>query len=109
MRRDIFQAVADPTRRQIIDILAENPSNLDDLISHFKISRPGIAKHVRILKECGMVEVVKKGRERYCYAKLEGLGELALWVHQYRRFWNIRLDKLEKLLKEENKGFKQKK
>ena len=100
MRRDPFQAIADPTRREIINILSEESSNLNDLISNFKVSRPAIAKHVRILQECGLVEIEKKGRERYCHANLENLGEIALWVHQYRRFWNKRLDKLEKLLKE---------
>lgn len=101
MRRDVFQAIADPTRREIIDLLAERESNLNDLVSHFEVSRPAIAKHVHILKECGLLEIEKRGRERYCQVRLENLGELALWVHQYRRFWNTRLDRLEKLLKED--------
>ncbi len=103
MRRDVFQAIADPTRREIIDILSTNHSNLDNLISHFNISRPGVVKHVKILEACGLVEIEKKGRERICHAKLDDLGEIALWVHQYRRFWNNRLDKLEALLNEESK------
>ena len=98
MRRDVFQAIADPTRREIINILANRHSNLNDLISHFDISRPGVVKHVRILEECGLVEVRKKGRERICYTHLDNLADIALWVHQYRRFWNKRLDTLEELL-----------
>jgi DNA-binding transcriptional ArsR family regulator len=101
MRRDVFQAMADPTRREIISILSERESNLNDLIGHFQISRPGVVKHVRILEECGLVDIEKRGRERYCHAKLDNLGEIALWVHQYRRFWNTRLDRLEGLLKED--------
>ncbi len=103
MRRDVFQAIADPIRREIIDILSqEGESNLHNLISHFQVSRPAIAKHVRILKECGLVVIEKQGREQRCRPQLEKLGELALWVHQYRRFWNTRLDRLETLLKQEN-------
>ncbi|WP_420319121.1 ArsR/SmtB family transcription factor [Ekhidna sp.] len=103
MRRDVFQAVADPTRRGILDILSDQPQNVNELADNFQMSRPAVSKHLRILKECGLVSTKKKGRERYCHANLDKLGEIALWVHQYRRFWNTRLDKLEALLKEENK------
>ena len=102
MRRDVFQAVADPIRREILDILAEEEeSNLNNLIGHFEVSRPAIAKHVKILQECGLVNLTKSGRETLCRPKLDSLGELALWVHKYRRFWNTRLDKLEELLKDD--------
>lgn len=100
MQRDVFAAIADPIRREIIEILSEEESNLNDLIGHFSISRPGVAKHIKILKECGLVEIEKRGRERFCHVRLENLGELAIWVHQYRRFWNQKLDKLEQLLKQ---------
>ena len=102
IRRDVFQAIADPTRREIINLLSDQHSNLNDLISHFQISRPGVVKHVKILEQCGLVKVKKQGRERVCYAQLDQLGEIALWVHQYRRFWNKRLDMLEDLLKMDN-------
>ncbi len=101
MRRDVFQAIADPTRRQIIDLLSEKESNLNDLIGHFDMSRPAVAKHVHILEECGIVNMKKIGREQWCSVQLETLGEIALWVHKYRRFWNERLDKLENLLNED--------
>ena len=104
IRRDVFQAIADPTRREIINILSDRDSNLNDLISNFQISRPAVAKHVRILQECGLVKVEKIGRERMCYAQLHNLGDIALWVHQYRKFWNNRLDALEKQLKKDNKS-----
>ena len=60
VRRDVFQAIADPTRREIISILSEGHSNLDNLISNFEISRPGVVKHVKILRDCGLVEIEKK-------------------------------------------------
>lgn len=103
MPQDVFQAIADPTRREIIRIVSHTPCNLNELVSHFKMTRPGVAKHVRILAAADLVRLEKRGRERFCHAKLETLGEIALWVHQYRRFWNDRLDVLEQLLNEKNK------
>lgn len=106
IRRDVFQAIADPTRREIISILSHKQSNLNDLIANFRISRPGVVKHVRILEQCGLVKMEKQGRETICQAQLDNLGEVALWVHQYRRFWNQRLDTLETLLKKDTKSSK---
>ena len=103
MRRDVFQAIADPTRREIINRLSDTTQNVNELADNFMMSRPAVSKHIRILKECGLVTVEKRGRERFCHAQLDKLGEVALWVHKYRRFWNDRLDKLERLLIEENK------
>lgn len=103
MRRDVFQAVADPTRREILDILSQESRNVNELADSFEMSRPAVSKHLKILKECGLIATEKKGRERYCHANLETLGEIALWVHKYRRFWNNSLDKLEALLNEDNK------
>lgn len=102
MRRDVFQAIADPTRREIIGLVSFQSRNVNELADNFDISRPAVSKHIRILKECGLVKLEKKGRERYCHAQLDKLGEIALWVHQYRRFWNTSLDNLEALLKKED-------
>lgn len=102
MRRDVFQAIADPTRREIIGLVSHQPRNVNEIADNFEMSRPAVSKHVRILKECGLLTIQKKGRERYCHAQLAQLGEIALWVHQYRRFWNAGLDKLEQLLKEDS-------
>ena len=99
MRRDVFQAIADPTRREIIGLVAHQSRNVNELADNFDMSRPAVSKHIRILKECGLVTLEKKGRERFCHAQLDKLGEIALWVHQYRRFWNNSLDRLEELLK----------
>lgn len=104
MRRDVFQAIADPTRRDIIGLVSHEALKLNELADNFNMSRPAVSKHVRILAECGLVKIEKKGRERYCHAQLDQLGEVALWAHQYRRFWNSSLDRLEELLKEENES-----
>ena len=101
MRRDVFQAIADPTRRDIIGLVSHQTLNVNELAENFDMSRPAVSKHLKILRECGLLKIQKKGRERYCHADLEKLGEIAIWVHQYRRFWNNSLDKLEEALKED--------
>ena len=106
MRRDVFQAIADPTRRTIIGILAEKKANVNELSDNFSISRTAVSKHLRILQECGIVTVEKQGRERHCRARLEGLAEVAIWINQYRLFWNDSLDRLEALLNQEDQTFK---
>src|SRR5512136_1667934 len=100
MRRDVFQALADPTRRAILDLLAEQPLTLNGVAEHFDISRPAVSKHVKILSECGLVVMRKQGRERYCEAQLDKLNEVADWVEQYRKAWEQRFDRLDKYLNE---------
>lgn len=100
MRRDVFQAIADPTRRAIISMIAQQSLNLNAVAENFDISRPAISKHIKILTECGLVVIKQQGRERYCEAKLEKLNEVSDWVEQYRKFWTQRLDALEIYLNE---------
>ena len=95
MRRDVFQAIADPTRRAILGLLATQALTVNNVAEHFKISRPAVSKHVKILSECGLVSIDQDGRERYCTAKLEKLNEVSEWVEQYRKIWESRLDALE--------------
>ena len=76
-RWDVFQAIADPTRRQIIEMLAKDALNLNSIADNFNVSRQAVSVHVRILTECGLVIVKKQGRERFCEAKLEKLSEVA--------------------------------
>jgi|SRR5437868_4646562 len=97
-RRDVFQAIADPTRRAIIGMLAAAPLNLNSVANHFKVSRPAISKHIKILTECGLVEIRQEGRERFCEARLDKLNEVSNWVEQYSAFWNMKLDALENYL-----------
>ena len=97
-RRDVFQAIADPTRREIISLVANRSLNLNAIAENFGMSRPAISQHIKILNECGLIVVHQKGRERYCEAKLQQLNEVADWVSQYRAFWNTKLDALEQFL-----------
>lgn len=102
MRRDVFQAIADPTRREIISLVARKRLNLNAVAEHFDISRPAISKHIKILTECGLIVVEQQGRERYCRASLASLGLVSAWVEQYRVFWTAKLDALEQFLNEDS-------
>jgi DNA-binding transcriptional ArsR family regulator len=102
MRRDVFQAIADPTRREIIGLIAHQSLNLNTVADNFDISRPAISKHIKILTQCGLLTIRQKGRDRYCEANFEKLGEVSDWVEQYRSFWNNKLDALGEFLDKEN-------
>jgi len=97
-RRDVFQAIADPTRRAILGLLAMQSLTLNAVAENFDISRPAISKHVKVLEECGLISIKQQGRERYCEAKLEKLNEVSAWIEQYRKFWENKLDSLESYL-----------
>ena len=100
MRRDVFQAIADPTRREILNRLAHQSLNVNTVSEHFPVSRTAIYKHIKILTEAGLIVMTQQGRERYCEAKLEKLNEVSTWVDQYKKMWNARLDSLENYLNE---------
>ena len=108
MRRDVFQAIADPTRRAIINMIAHQSLNLNSVAEQFKVSRPAISKHIKILTECGLISMHQQGRERFCEAKLEKLNEVSDWVEKYKEFWNIKLDALEEYLMQVQKRKKSK-
>jgi len=99
-RRDVFQAIADPTRRQIIHLLSKQSLTLNAIADYFNSSRPTISEHVKVLTECGLIVVKKTGRERHCEAKLKKLSEVAGWVSQYSKYWNETLDSMENYLNE---------
>jgi len=101
MRRDVFQAIADPTRREIINIIAKQTLTLNGVADNFDISRPAISKHIKILTECGLIVIKQLGRERYCEANLNTLQEVSGWVEQYRVFWTKKLDALGDFLAKE--------
>jgi len=103
MRRDVFQAIADPRRREIINLLANQTLNLNGVAEHFDISRPAVSKHIRILIECGLVIVQQQGRERHCKADLSKLKHVSDWTDQYKVFWTKKLDALESFLAKEQK------
>ena len=96
--RDIFQAIADPTRRQIIGMLAEKSLNVNAIASEFDITRQAVSLHVQYLHDCSLIEIKKQGRERYCEANLAKLKEVTDWVDQYRNHWDNKFDALETYL-----------
>ena len=97
-RRDVFQAIADPTRREIIDLVARQSLNLNAVSDHFTISRPAISKHIKILTECGLIIIRQEGRERYCEAKLKPLAAVADWLDPYRKMMTEKYDRLDEVL-----------
>lgn len=101
MRRDVFQAIADPTRRAIINMLAHHPLNVNAVAERFEVSRTAVYKHIKMLTECGLVVITQFGRERYCEARLERLTEVIDWAEQYRKTWTERFDNLENFLDEQ--------
>ncbi len=100
MRRDVFQAIADPIRRDIIDLLAEESLTVNSVAEKFDISRPAISKHLKILNECGLVKTVSKGRERHCIIVPKELSRVSTWVEQHRKLWEEKLDSFEHYLNE---------
>ena len=101
MRRDPWQALADPTRRQIIEVLSKEKLTVNDIANNFSISRPAISKQLKILEESSLINIEKKGRQRICTLSLESLEEVFTWVKQYESFWLDRLDKLGAFLDQE--------
>lgn len=98
MRRDVFQAIADPVRRDIISLLAEATLPVNAIAERFEVSRPAISKHLRILEECGVIAMHKQGRERYCHIQPNALIPAFLWLEQYRQLWEEKLDAFEAYL-----------
>ncbi len=101
MQRDIFRAIADPTRREIINLIAHQSMNLNAVADKFDMSRPAVSKHIKILTECGLLIIKQQGRERYCRADLKQLKQVTDWAEQYRRFWTGKLDALDAFLTDE--------
>ena len=98
MQRDVFKAIADPVRREIIELLSDRPLSVNEVAENFDVSRPAISKHLKILNECGIVVVNKQGRERICQIQASNLIPAFLWLEQYRKLWDERLDSFEEYL-----------
>lgn len=103
MRRDVFQAIADPNRRAILSLLAKKRLTLNGVAENFRISRPAVSRHIKILKECGLVIVIPQGRERYVEARFDKLNEVTDWVECYRQMWEERYSRLDDILEEMKK------
>lgn len=96
MRRDVFQAIADPNRRAIIDLLAKQTLKLNEIAEKFDVSRPAISKHIKILAECGLIKIKQKGRERFCELRHLPLNEVSRWIEHHNKFWDKKLTALKK-------------
>lgn len=103
---DVFKAIADPTRRQILMSLAKRPENVNAISEKFDMSRPAVSKHIKILTESNLVRVETDSvdtRQRNCYAELEALQEVSEYLKRLEEFWNKKLDGLELFLKNQSK------
>ena len=98
MRRDIFQAVADPTRRAIIVLIALKGMTPNAIAENFNTTRQAVSKHLRILAECELVEQEQKGREIYYSLKIDKMQEIDNWLEQFRSIWEIRFNQLDQVL-----------
>lgn len=98
MRRDVYQAIADPTRRQILVSLARERKNVNALADQFEMTRQAVSLHVKFLQECGVISIEQEGRERYCSLEAQKLSEVAEWLEPFRVLMNSRLDRLDNLL-----------
>lgn len=98
MRRDVFQAIADPTRRAIIALIAIQAMTPNAIAEHFATSRQAVSKHLRILTECELVQQEQKGREIYYSLEIEKMKEIDEWMEQYRKIWETRYKQLDEVL-----------
>ena len=98
MKRDVFQAIADPTRRAIIALIALQAMTPNAIAEHFDTSRQAVSKHLRILAECDVVKQEQRGREIYYSLEIEKMKEIDEWLEQYRKIWESRFEQLEELL-----------
>jgi DNA-binding transcriptional ArsR family regulator len=98
MRRDVFQAIADPTRRSIITLIALQAMTPNALAEHFETSRQAVSKHLKVLVECELVSQQQIGREIYYQLEINRMKDVDIWLEQFRRIWESRFDQLDKLL-----------
>ncbi|MBK6859007.1 MAG: winged helix-turn-helix transcriptional regulator [Saprospiraceae bacterium] len=98
MRRDIFQAIADPTRRAILTLIALQAMTPNALAEHFDTTRQAVSKHLRILTECDLVKQEHQGREIYYTLEIDKMKEIDIWMEQFRKIWETRFNQLDNLL-----------
>ncbi|RYD97295.1 MAG: ArsR family transcriptional regulator [Sphingobacteriales bacterium] len=98
MRRDIFQAIADPTRRAIITLIALQAMTPNAIAEHFDTSRQAVSKHLKILDECGLVQTAQQGREIFYTLEVDKIKEVDHWLEQFRNIWATKFNQLDELL-----------
>lgn len=104
MRRDVFNAIADPTRRSILMSLTTESQNVNALADRFDITRQAVSLHIKYLNECGIISIKKEGRERLCELQVEKLTEVADWLEPFRKMWLGKFNQLDNLLDELQSG-----
>jgi DNA-binding transcriptional ArsR family regulator len=95
-----YAALAEPSRRQILDLLRGGERSVNDLVARLKLSQPGVSRHLRVLREAGLVDVRPQGRQRWYRLRPQPLAEVDEWLEPYRAHWSGRLDALERHLEE---------
>ena len=98
IRRDIYQAIADPTRRAILTLLTIGAMTPNAIAGHFGSSRQAVSKHIQILAECGAVDQEQRGREIYYQLNIDKMKEIDHWIEAFRKLWETRFDQLDNLL-----------
>lgn len=98
MRRDVFQAIADPTRRAIITLIATQAMTPNAIAEHFDVTRQAVSKHLRILTECQLVKQEHTGREIYYQLEVAKMKEIDKWLEQFRKIWEDRFSQLDDVL-----------
>lgn len=98
MRRDIFQAIADPTRRAIITLIAMKAMTPNAIADNFQITRQAVSKHIRILTECELIKQENKGREIYYQLEIDKMKEIDKWLNQFRKIWETKFNQLDQVL-----------
>ncbi len=95
---DAFQVIADPSRRQMLQLLSKNSLTINALAENFDMSRPAVSKHIKIMHDAGFISIQNIGRERHCLLKQDGFNELQHWIDYFDSFWQLKLKKLQLLL-----------
>ena len=95
---DAFQVIADPSRRQILQLLTKDTYNINTLSENFDMSRPAVSKHIKVLQAAGFISIQEIGRERYCILNQQGFDEIRKWISHFDKFWSSKLKNLEAAL-----------
>lgn len=104
---DVFQVVADPSRRQMLQMLTRDSMTINSIAEHFEMSRPAVSKHIKILYSAGFISIQDRGRERHCALRQDGFNELQNWISYFDQFWASRLHQLEQVLNQKSGKIKQ--
>ena len=97
---DVFLALADKHRREILQVLMEQPSSINAIAEQFLISRPAVSKHIKLLETSGFIRIEPQGRERICHLNSEGFDQIRQWMDYFERYWHAQFIQLDEYLKQ---------